>query len=45
VIVIASLSRSLLYVSPGEEYPEDAAIEAKDILTQAEEANAMDPVG
>jgi len=24
---------------------EDAAIEAKDILTQAEEANAFDPVG
>ena len=24
---------------------EDAAIDAEDILTQAEEANAMDPVG
>ena len=24
---------------------EDAAIEAEDILTQAEEANALDPVG
>lgn len=32
-------------VEPRRRAEEDAAIDAEDILTQAEEANALDPVG
>jgi len=35
----------LLLVEAAREAEEDAAIDAEDILTQAEEANALDPVG
>lgn len=42
---MASTGLLLLLNGVARQAQEDAAIDAEDILTQAEEANALDPIG